>query len=332
MMRKLITMVLVLSLLCFNLCGCEVAVDGEETIKIGYQTNYGGSGAVLVGIEKGYFEEQGLSVELVAFSSGPTAIAALNNGTIDVAYIGQGSHTLVINGMAEVICTQNISDSEAIIVNKNSNITTIEDLKGKTIAALFGTSSEETVNVALASVGLTGDDVKMVNYDMSGAVAALKNGTVDAICVWEEYRYEAVSALGNDAFVLATTSDFYDIYLPVSSWVATEQYITQNTETVQKFVTAIVKSQNYWAYNTEETCEIIAEQLGISLVNLLLGKDLTDIFTIKEMQEYLETDYILDLYRQQQVYFMDTYEGISSRTVSEYVWTEFMESAIEQLS
>ncbi|MFI3168101.1 MAG: ABC transporter substrate-binding protein [Bacillota bacterium] len=330
MMRKFLSIIMVITVLCVNLCGCSS--NGDDTIRIGYHTNYGGSGAVLIAVENGYFEEQGLNVELVAFASGPPEIAALNNGTIDFAYIGQGSHSLAINGMAEIICIQNISDAEAIIVNKTSGISTLEDLKGKTVAALFGTSSEDMLIVALASVGLSTGDVNMKNYDMAGAITALENGDVDAICVWEEYRFEAVSKLGDNALVLATTGDFSDVYAPLSSWVTTQEMIDEDSETTQKFVTAIMKAQNYWAYNTEETCELISDKLDISLVNLLLGKDMTDLFTIKEISDYLESDYIMDLYRMQQEYLIMEYEGISPRAVDEYVWLEFMENAVVELS
>ncbi len=326
-MKKLIITILILSLLCLNFSGCETS-ENSDVIRIGYHTNYGGSGSVLTAIEKGYFADQGLTVELVAFASGPSEIAALNNGTIDFAYIGQGAHSLVISGMAEVVCTQNISDAEAIIVNANSGIETLADLEGKTIAVLFGTSSEDMVNIALASVGLSSDDVTLKNYDMSGAVTALVSGTVDAICVWEEYRFEAMDALGKDGVMLATTGDFSDVYAPLSSWVATGEYIEENTETVQAFVNAIVKAQNYWAYNTEETCELISEELEISLVNLLIGKDMTDIFTTKELKDYLENGYIIHLYEMQQQYLISAYEGIESRDVGEYVHLEFMQNAV----
>lgn len=327
-MKKLIITILILALLCLNFSGCETS-ENSDVIRIGYHTNYGGSGAVLTALEKGYFADQGLTVELVSFASGPSEIAALNNGTIDFAYIGQGAHSLVISGMAEVVCTQNISDAEAIIVNVNSGIETIADLQGKTIAVLLGTSSEDMVNVALASVGLSSDDVTMKNYDMSGAITALVGGSVDAICVWEEYRFEALDALGDKGAILATTGDFADVYAPLSSWVATSDYIDKNEETVQSFVNAVVKSQNYWAYNTEETCILIADEFDISLVNLLLGKDMTDIFTIKELEEYLENGYILELYEMQQEYLLSAYEGLEKCDVSEYVHLEFMQNAVQ---
>ncbi len=326
-MKKLIVTILILSILCLNFSGCEAGGE-SSVIRIGYHSNYGGSGAVLTAIEKGYFADQGLTVELVSFASGPSEIAALNSGTIDFAYIGQGAHSLVINGMAEIVCTQNISDAEAIIVNVNSGIETVADLEGKTIAALFGTSSEDMVNIALASEGLSQDDVVMKNYDMAGAVTALASGTVDAICVWEEYRFEAVDALGKDGVMLCTTGDFSDVYAPLSSWVTTEEYIENNEETVQAFVNAVVKAQNYWAYNTESTCQLISNELGISLVNLLLGKDMTDIFTIIELQEYLESGYITHLYEMQQEYLISAYEGIEKVDVSEYLHLEFMQNAV----
>ena len=52
--------------------------------------NYGSLWAVETAINKGYFEEEGLTLNLVEFADGPTIIAAMESGSIDVGYIGPG--------------------------------------------------------------------------------------------------------------------------------------------------------------------------------------------------------------------------------------------------
>ncbi len=331
-MRKLVQLFLVI-LSVFMLGSCS---DTENTnltkIQVGFHTNYGGSGAVITGIEKGYFTEQGLEVEMVPFSAGPPAVAALNAGNVDFAYVGQGAHSLIINGHAQIVLTQNISDAEAIITRKSYGIDSVADLAGKTVAVMLGTSSEEILKVALMKNGIDESDVTLVNYDMAGAVSALEIGRVDAICVWEHYRYDAEMKLGEDALLLATTNDFAEDYVSLSSWVATEEYIEENESTVNKFVRALLKSQNYWEQNTEEVCRLVSEELNIPLTDLLKGQYLNDYFSVKELAGYLESGELVEMYSIQKNYFAQSNESIADIEVTDYLITKYMESAVDYLS
>ncbi len=311
--------------------GAGSASNDNVTIKVGFHSNYGGAAAVLTGINKGYYEEQGLNVELVPFTAGPSAIAALNSQSVDFAYIGPGAHNLIIGGHAKIIVAQNISNAEAIIAKQSTGIYEMSDLKGKTVAVMFGTSSEELFKVALTANNIGHDEVTMVNYDMAGAVSALEIGSVDAICVWEQYKYDALNKLGDDAIILAQTSDFQDSYISLSSWVTTEEYINKNENIVQKFVTATVKAQNYWASNTEEVCGILSSELNIPLADLLKGQYQNDIFTIEELKQHISDGSLLDLYIVQQNHFINSSENLEQVDVTDYLITKYMNSAVNYL-
>ena len=94
-MKKLIALLMAL-VLCFGLVACgggdkpaaDEGNDAAEPIKlnIAYMPNYGSLWAVTTAIEKGYFAEQGIEVTLYEFADGPTIIAAMESGTIDMGY------------------------------------------------------------------------------------------------------------------------------------------------------------------------------------------------------------------------------------------------------
>ena len=134
-MKKLIAVLLALS--CMLIGAAAVA----ETLNIAYMPNYGSLWSVETAINKGYFEEEGLTINLVEFADGPTIIAAMESGSIDMGYIGQGAHKLCINGRASIFALSHISNGDALIGGKG--ITTVEDLKGKVVAYSSGTSSED---------------------------------------------------------------------------------------------------------------------------------------------------------------------------------------------
>lgn len=59
------------------------AAAENVTLNVAYMANYASLWSVLTGIDQGYFEEEGLNVELWEFSDGPAEIAAMESGSID---------------------------------------------------------------------------------------------------------------------------------------------------------------------------------------------------------------------------------------------------------
>ena len=141
------------------------------TIKVGYMNNYGSLWSVLTAEQMGYMEEQGITLELSSFADGPTIISAMESGSIDLGYIGDGAHKLCAAGNAEIIALSHVSNGDAVI--GGPNVTSLEDLAGKTVAYSAGTSSEVILTNALNSVGLTMDDMDVIELNEAFASQAL---------------------------------------------------------------------------------------------------------------------------------------------------------------
>ena len=73
-------------------------------INVGYMPNYGGLWSLMTAKEKGFFEEEGLNVTMTQFEDGPTIIAAMENGSVNFGYIGQGAHKLCVQGTGVMTC------------------------------------------------------------------------------------------------------------------------------------------------------------------------------------------------------------------------------------
>ena len=71
-------------------------------LNIAYMPNYGSLWSIENAIAQGYLEEEGITVNLTEFADGPTIIAAMESGSIDLGYIGQGAHKICINGQATI--------------------------------------------------------------------------------------------------------------------------------------------------------------------------------------------------------------------------------------
>lgn len=109
------------------------------TLNIAYMPNYGSLWSVAAAQAQGYMEEEGITLNLAEFADGPTIIAAMESGTIDIGYIGQGAHKLCVNGQAKIAALSHISNGDALI--GGPEVKTMEDLKGKKVAYSSGTSS-----------------------------------------------------------------------------------------------------------------------------------------------------------------------------------------------
>ena len=94
----------------------ETETDSESvepiTLRIAYMPNYASLWGVLSAMNTGAFEEEGITVELWEFADGPSEIAAMEGGSIDLAYIGKGAHTLCIQGRALVFAPSSVHTSE----------------------------------------------------------------------------------------------------------------------------------------------------------------------------------------------------------------------------
>jgi len=65
------------------------AAPEKVTLNVAYMPNYASLWSVLTAMDKGFFEEEGLEIKLWEFADGPSEIAAMEGGSIDLAYIGQ---------------------------------------------------------------------------------------------------------------------------------------------------------------------------------------------------------------------------------------------------
>lgn len=155
-----------------------VPAAAPTKVKVAYMPNYGSLWAVTTAIDKGYFKEENIEIELVEFADGPTIIAAMESGSIDVGYIGQGAHKLCVTGRASIFALSHISNGDALIGAKG--ITKVEDLKGKKVAYSSGSSSEDILVNSLKKANMTMEDITAVDMDAAAIVTAMLSGGVDA--------------------------------------------------------------------------------------------------------------------------------------------------------
>ena len=261
MKKKLLSMLLVGVTAMSMLAGCggsseepkkedtktEAKDDKEEkkeldVVNVAYMPNYASLWVVTTAKEKGYFEEQGIEVKMTKFDDGPTEIAAMESGSMDVAYIGPGAHTLAIQGNVDVFCFQQLGDADCVMGLKSHGVNSLEDLKGKKVAVTsLGSANYFQLQAAMESAGLTIDDVQVEIVGTGAILTALTEGQVDAI-VFSKLR---TIELNNSGY--AASEITCDQFLPSfgNVLVAGDALVEKDPETVDGFCRALNKAIEY---------------------------------------------------------------------------------------
>jgi taurine transport system substrate-binding protein len=171
-------------------------------VKIGYQLTYT---PWKINMEK--LAKEGLggkSIEFFKFTSGTEVINAMASGSIDISLNGSSPTAAGFSrgvDMQVIYIYDNINDAEALVVN--DKITAPQDLKGKTIAVPFGSTTHFHMMFALDQFGLTGKQVKVIDMSPPDMVAAWTRGDIDGGFVWDP----ALGKMKAKGRVLLTSGD-----------------------------------------------------------------------------------------------------------------------------
>jgi NitT/TauT family transport system substrate-binding protein len=170
------------------------AADAEP-LRISYFV-WPGNGPFFVAQEKGFFAKEGVEVELVNIEDHAAIFAALAAGQID-AVQGAFQDALVFSEPNEEpwVCVLALDDSRgADGVLATTDIQTIAELKGRTVAATRDGLPGFYLNLLLRNAGLGADDVKTIDLSSEDAAQAFLLREVDAAVTYDPYLSEAEQA------------------------------------------------------------------------------------------------------------------------------------------
>lgn len=342
MKKKLLSLLAFLSLALILVVGCS-AEDTEEdkvgetedeteevaeleTVKVGYMPNYASNSAVIAGMYTGDFEDEGIEIELIEFADGPTIIAALESGSLEVGYIGPGAHVLPIKGEADIFAWSQLGNADEVIANKSKGVETIEDLKGKKIAVATGTSSEMILDLTLAEAGLTKDDVEVFDMDASAIVTAMSSGSVDAVATWSPNTNAIKNELGDDAIMLSDNERYADKAPSIASWVIRPGFIDENEDLLLRFTRGLMNAYDYRVDNGEEIAGWVAKETALSEESVLEQINDGAWISKAEIVELINDGTMAEYYDKQAQNFLDDdrIEEDDLRPAEDYVLFDLM--------
>ncbi len=245
--------------------GCQEKPEPFEKITIGVETSILPS-AVWVAENKGYFQEEGLDVEIKEFCSGRTALATmLNERNLDMVTVAQTP--VMFNSFERndyvIIAAMVYSDNDVkILARQDKGIKKPSDLKGKTVGITKGSTGHFFLGLFLTHSGLMLSEIETIDIEASELPQALVDGRVDAISTWEPNIFNAKKLLGENAVLLQPKGggkifreDFY--------FVPNRDFTENNPETLKRFLKAIEKGEEFIQKNKEEAINIVSQRLKV---------------------------------------------------------------------
>jgi sulfonate transport system substrate-binding protein len=212
--------------------------------------------------DQGWLEEaladQDITVNWVQSAGSNKANEALRAEAIDVGSTA-GSAALLArsNGSPiQVIDIYSQPEWSALVVPEGSAITSVEDLKGKQVAATKGTDPYFFLLQSLEEAGLTEKDVTVQNLQHADGWAALQNGSVDA---WAGLDPIMGGAEAAGAELVYRNVDFNSY----GFLNATESFIAEKPDVAQTVVDVYEHARAWALENEDETVEILAEVAGL---------------------------------------------------------------------
>ncbi|MGC5616369.1 ABC transporter substrate-binding protein [Georgenia sp. Z1491] len=247
---------------------------------------------IYLGVEQGFFEEQGLDVELVTGQGGAALIPAVISGENE---FGFSNFTSQVNAVSQDLPLLSVSpgvfttgeqgdDAAGVVALPEANIERAADLEGLTIATnTLANNFVMTISHAVEEDGGDPDLIEWVEIPWPEMPAAVANGQVDAGVVVEPF---VTFAEDEGAEVVLWHWVETDPNFLVAGYFTTEQYQADNPETVEAFVAALDESRTYADENPDEVRRITGTYTEIDedVLNRMHLPRFGGEFVIEELQ------------------------------------------------
>jgi NitT/TauT family transport system substrate-binding protein len=271
-------------LLALALAGCgspsnasNADSNGMTTLKVG-TIGLSSDAALKIGIDKGFFKDEKLNIEVSTIANPPAGIAAAQSGQLDLAY---SPSIPLLNALSQKVPLKIVSaadgyaaadqqqpdvalvDDTGLFVAKDSTITSPKDLAGKAIAVPARKAQlEVTISKVIKDAGGDPSTVQWTVLDFASALQSLNSGRVDAAGLVAPFTGKALTA--GDVRLASPGVAFFKEGA-VGLYVAGTSTTTKKTAALQAFTRGINKANDYCNGHLAECQQIGADLTKVPL-------------------------------------------------------------------
>lgn len=266
--KKMITIILVIMimLLCTS---CDKNKEKKTPVRIAYFPNITHSQALVMKDQKSLDDKlgDGYEVTWTAFNAGPSEVEAIFAGEIDLGYIGPvPAINANVKSDGDVKIIANACDAGAVLIkSKDSEIKTVADLQGKTVAVpQLGNTQHLCLLNLLNENGLetkdNGGTVQVVAVENSDLQGMLESGEVDAAIVPEPWGSILEENIGAQLVL-----DYDEIFLsgayPSTVVIVNGDFYEEHRDIVESFLEEHKATTLYINEHNDEALSIINKQI-----------------------------------------------------------------------
>ena len=245
------------------LSGCGKKEAENVTLNIGFQKY----GLLPILKERGSLEaalkDQGVAVKWVEFPAGPQLLEGLNVGSVSFGEVGEAPPIFAQAAKTDLVYIANqpaVPKAEALIVQKDSAIQTIQDLKGKRVALNKGSNVHYLLLKLLEANHLTFNDIQVVYLPPADARAAFEKGAVDAWVIWDPFLSVAEHQL--HARTLANGENLVKNY---QFYLADRKFAQAHPKVVQAVVNELNLTTQWVSKNQDDAAKLLEAKTGLGL-------------------------------------------------------------------
>lgn len=220
--------------------GASTSQEGEAVT-----LNFGAMGSIdtipfVIAQENGYFEEEGIKVNLELFNAAKDRDAALQAGQLDGVLADETAIAIYQNSDMDMQITGATNGYWTLVATEQSNIHSLEDLKGKKIGISENTMIEYLADDITTLNGIAAEDFEKVAIPaMPARLEALRNNQIDAAILPAPFNETAIA----DGAVEIETIHNTDIMISVTAFL--NSVIEQYPQAIQGFYNAYNKAVDY---------------------------------------------------------------------------------------
>jgi sulfonate transport system substrate-binding protein len=216
-----------------------------------------------IALERGFFEKHGLDVDIARpYATGVDALNALQAGESETVQVGVPMIGAVLRGM-DLVALGNYSGSAtkmgsdatmALIARGDAGIKPgdLSTLKGKRIAASFGTINHLYILALIEKAGLTPNDVTLVNTPPPDMTVALLAKGIDAFSGWDPWPIVALKDVPGAVEVIRGGN----VISYIGFNVALRPWAEKNGPTIERFLAALSEADQWMRANPKQAAQV----------------------------------------------------------------------------
>ncbi|MFZ2189326.1 MAG: ABC transporter substrate-binding protein [Candidatus Magasanikiibacteriota bacterium] len=230
------------------------------------------NGLLWVAVDKNFFLEEGLNVQVQEFAAGKLALQAMLGGSVDLTTPAEFPVVLAsVNGEKLSILTQvNETSGGFPMIFRKDNEETFNTstyfIKKRKIGTSVGGGPEYFTQDFFNKYQIKPSQYEIVGMKPEDLPIALVNGSIDAMAIFEPFTHFAIERAGAENLFVIYDEDLYSetiVLTGKTDWVKT------HNEEVNRFIRALKKSYDFIKSNPDEAMTSVALHTKLDLATVI---------------------------------------------------------------